>query len=95
MSFRAGAKSTGSKARRFQHNSIVELDRLADLQTEGDKYVFVEGLYSMRGDTADVEAIYKVTKKHRGILIVDDAHGTGTLGTSGRGIIENLHGASD
>jgi len=51
----------------------------------------------MDGDIAPLDAIYKVTSKYGAMLMVDDAHGEGVLGTSGRGIVDHfkLHGKVD
>jgi 8-amino-7-oxononanoate synthase len=50
--------------------------------------VVVDGVYSMDGDVAPLRAIADVAKQHDAMLLVDDAHGTGTLGKGGRGTLE-------
>ena len=50
-----------------------------------DKYVVIEGVYSMHGTMPDIDAFAQITENHGGVLIVDDAHGTGTVGMDGRG----------
>lgn len=52
--------------------------------------VVVDGVYSMDGDVAPLAAIAKLTREHDALLMVDDAHGTGTLGPRGQGAVE-LH----
>jgi glycine C-acetyltransferase len=51
----------------------------------------------MDGDVAPLPDLYAVTKKHDLLLMVDDAHGEGVLGTGGRGIVDHfgLHGKVD
>ncbi|MBW2547295.1 MAG: aminotransferase class I/II-fold pyridoxal phosphate-dependent enzyme [Deltaproteobacteria bacterium] len=49
----------------------------------------IEGIYSLDGDEARIEEFVEVCARHENVAIVcDDAHGTGTLGKGGRGIIE-------
>lgn len=90
MSFREGIKGVGPKQRKFKHNSIQHLSEVSSKLDGGDSFLFVEGLYSMHGDIADVEAIQKVAARIEGFLVIDDAHGTGTLGATGRGVAEVL-----
>ena len=51
----------------------------------------------MDGDIAPLDKIYEVTSKYDALLMVDDAHGEGVLGSNGRGIVDhfNLHGKVD
>lgn len=70
----------------FPHNDVAALDaHLAALAgTPGDRFVGVEGVYSMNGDVAPLAEIVAVCRKHGAVLLLDDAHGTGTMG-GGRG----------
>jgi glycine C-acetyltransferase len=45
----------------------------------------------MDGDVSPLDKIYEVAQKHDAILMVDDAHGEGVLGTGGRGIVDHFH----
>ena len=55
-------------------HSTVESDNPQDI------FVAVEGVYSMDGDTSPLDKVAKLCKSHNSILILDDAHGTGTMG---------------
>ena len=61
------------------------------------KLVVTDGVFSMDGDIAPLDEIYKVSNKYGCMLMVDDAHGEGVLGLSGRGIVDHfkLHGKVD
>ncbi len=74
-----------------KHNDPEYLDNA--LSSYQDKYktkmVIVDGVYSQDGDIANIPEIYKVCKKHNAMLWVDDAHGIGVVGKTGRGAIEH------
>jgi glycine C-acetyltransferase len=50
--------------------------------------VVVEGLYSVDGDLAPLAQMVEVAKKHGAVIVLDDAHGLGALGKTGRGVAE-------
>src|SRR6202012_5028477 len=52
------------------------------------RFVVVDGVYSQDGDIARLREIITVAKKHGAFIMIDDAHGTGVLGETGRGVIE-------
>jgi 7-keto-8-aminopelargonate synthetase-like enzyme len=90
MSFREGARNSGGVVKRFRHNSTSDLAAALQVDTKGDVYVFVEGLYSMRGDIADIAAMSEIVALRQSMLVIDDAHGTGTIGYDGRGAASRL-----
>ncbi len=53
-------------------------------------WILVESVYSMDGDMAPVGELLALAEKHDAMLIVDEAHGTGVCGASGRGATEGL-----
>ena len=53
--------------------------------------VVVDGVYSMDGDLAPLAEIVHAAKRYGAIVMLDDAHGFGTLGATGRGTAEALH----
>ncbi|MEX1065075.1 MAG: aminotransferase class I/II-fold pyridoxal phosphate-dependent enzyme [Aquisalimonadaceae bacterium] len=87
-----GLKLSGaSRNRRFRHNDAQDLDLVLEEETGvRDKFVAVEGIYSMDGDAAPLDAIVPVCKKHGAILILDDAHATGVMGEGGHGSAEHF-----
>jgi 7-keto-8-aminopelargonate synthetase-like enzyme len=52
--------------------------------------VAIEGVYSMDGDFSDVPKFIEVKKRHRAMLMVDEAHSFGTMGDHGRGMAEHF-----
>lgn len=74
----------------FLHNNLEALERI--LKFSKDKYrtrmVIIDGVYSQDGDLAPLAEIVKLVKEYDAYLMVDDAHGTGVIGETGRGVIE-------
>lgn len=52
------------------------------------KLIVTESVYSMDGDIADIRRLVNLAKKHDSMIMVDDAHGVGILGSNGGGILE-------
>ncbi len=92
-SFCDGLKMRGGKAYRFLHNDVAQLAALLNRhvpRVHHDTFVGVEGVYSMDGDLAPLDEIVPLCRNHGAILIVDDAHGTGVVGETGRGTAEHF-----
>jgi 8-amino-7-oxononanoate synthase len=79
-----------AEIKKFKHSDMNSLEFV--LQECGDrgKLVVVDGVYSMEGDIAPLPDIVKVCKKYGARLMVDDAHGIGVLGKTGRGTAEHF-----
>ena len=84
------------EAKPFPHNDARTLDRLLS-EAEGayqDRFVTVEGVYSMSGDVARLDRISEVCRRHGATLIIDEAHGSGVTGPHGAGTVAMFPGAS-
>jgi 8-amino-7-oxononanoate synthase len=84
-----GARLSFAKRFSFKHNDLNDLERVL-FQSSGDKFVVVESIYSMDGDTAPLKELVQVCEKHGAYLIVDEAHSTGVMGASGAGMVAML-----
>lgn len=91
-----------SKAGRkiYAHNdSGVLRERLAAAREEGANRILVitDGVFSMDGDLAPLDAIVDAADDFDAMVMVDDAHGEGVVGRGGRGIVDHfgLHGRVD
>lgn len=80
----------GTTVKRFLHNNIENLERIlaASKDTYRTKMVIIDGVYSQDGDIAKLKEILELTHKYGGVLLVDDAHGIGVIGETGRGAME-------
>lgn len=90
-SFNEGALLTGIKRIPFRHNDMEDLERKLNSFRKRRKtaWIFVEGVYSMHGDTVDLKRVVELARKFDCKIALDDAHGVGVIGKSGRGIEEH------
>ncbi len=87
-----GIKLSGAHRRGFAHNDWQQLDALLhELRGSHERVlVVIEGLYSMDGDFPELPRFVEVKRRHKALLMVDEAHGLGVLGRSGRGVAEHF-----
>jgi len=76
---------------KFKHNNMVDLERiLSSLDKEKGKMIIVDGVFSMKGDLANLPDIVDLARKYNTRVMVDDAHGIGVMGKNGRGTAEHF-----
>lgn len=88
-----GSRLSGARIFRYAHGSPEDLERVI-CENEGNYrrgLVVTDGVFSMDGDIAPLDKIYEVSSAHNLMLMVDDAHGEGVMGTGGRGIVDHFH----
>lgn len=93
-----GCRLSRAKVVRYNHNDVDDLKRAIRETTEyGRRLIVTDGVFSMDGDVAPLDKICEVAEAHDIMLMVDDAHGEGVLGSGGRGIVDHfgLHGRVD
>ncbi|MBN2256294.1 MAG: glycine C-acetyltransferase [Anaerolineaceae bacterium] len=87
-----GSRLSGAEILRYKHVDVADLERV--IQETAGKYrraiIITDGVFSMDGDIAPLDEIYKVSSKYDILLMVDDAHGEGVLGEAGRGIVDHF-----
>ncbi|MBK0378541.1 aminotransferase class I/II-fold pyridoxal phosphate-dependent enzyme [Mucilaginibacter segetis] len=83
-----GCLKTNTK--QFLHNNLDHLEQIlaASRETYRTRFVIVDGVYSQDGDIAFLDRIAELTHRYGAYLVVDDAHGIGVVGETGRGVIE-------
>ncbi|MRR05697.1 MAG: 8-amino-7-oxononanoate synthase, partial [Deltaproteobacteria bacterium] len=76
---------------RYPHNDLAFLRRrLAECRGKGRSIIVTDGVFSMDGDMAKLPELVTLKKEFGALLMVDDAHGTGVLGPTGRGTAEHF-----
>jgi len=90
-----GCKLSHAEVRRYRHLDVKALERYLEHASEDEvmhaqKLIVTDGVFSMDGDIAPLDKIVELAKNHGAMVMVDEAHGTGVLGTKGRGAIEHL-----
>ncbi|WP_191831334.1 8-amino-7-oxononanoate synthase [Pseudomonas fluorescens] len=80
---------SGARFNRYLHNDAGSLASRLD-KAVGNTLVVTDGVFSMDGDIADLPALAATAKTRDAWLMVDDAHGFGTLGRNGGGIVEHF-----
>ncbi len=73
---------------RYPHNDMQALARLLAKSTAQHKLIVTDGVFSMDGDIADLPNIVQLAKTYQAWVMVDDAHGLGVIGKTGRGALE-------
>ena len=85
-----GAKLSGARRVPFAHNDLAAAERELKAARRGAQraLIVVEGHYSMDGDVPDLAGFIRLARKHDAWLMVDDAHGLGVVGATGKGAFE-------
>ncbi|MGB9716253.1 MAG: aminotransferase class I/II-fold pyridoxal phosphate-dependent enzyme [Thermodesulfovibrionales bacterium] len=85
-----GCRLSFGEVKKFRHNDMNDLERVLKEYETKDKLIVVDGVFSMEGDIAPLPEIIKLAKKYSARVMVDDAHGIGVLGETGRGTAEHF-----
>ena len=87
-----GIRLCKAKRYRYQHNDTADLERcLQQAAADGARYklVFTDGVFSMDGTVAQLDAMRSVCDRHGALLGVDECHASGFMGATGRGTHEH------
>jgi 8-amino-7-oxononanoate synthase len=86
-----GCRMSRAKIKIYDHCDVEHLDRLLDETRDVvRKLVVTESVFSMEGDLAPLPELIETAKKHGAMVMVDDAHALGVLGSSGGGALEHF-----
>lgn len=88
-----GAKLSGANFRVFPHKQYEKCSEIFEKigSSYRKKILVSDTVFSMDGDLADFQELARIKRKYDCVLILDDAHGTGVLGTNGGGALEDEH----
>lgn len=84
-----GARLSMAKRFSFKHNDLIDLENKLQ-RAEGNVFIAVESIYSMDGDACPLAALVSLAEKYNAIIILDEAHSTGVMGTDGSGLATSL-----
>ncbi len=87
-----GARLSRAEIKVFPHKDAAAADRLLEeSKAPGRRQLLItDGVFSMDGDIAPLPDLVEVAEKHRAIMMIDDAHASGVLGTGGKGTVSHF-----
>ena len=93
-SIRDGIQMSHAKSYKFQHNDYEDLEaKISKIQTTNSEfqtiYIVTESVFSMDGDTPNMETLVQLSEKYKALLVVDEAHALGVFGENGEGVIQS------
>jgi glycine C-acetyltransferase len=75
----------------YPHSDMTVLrDALAAAPSGSRKLILTDGVFSMEGDLAKLPEIVELAREYDAVVLVDDSHGVGVLGETGRGVVEHF-----
>ena len=94
-----GVKLSKADKAVFKHSDMADLRRVLEERRANytNCLIITDGVFSMDGDLAKLPEIVELAEEFNCMTYVDDAHGSGVLGDSGRGTVDHfgLHGRVD
>ncbi len=89
--FMAAGIQKSMNLKRFRHNDMEDLKRvLSQVDPDAPKMIITDGVFSMEGDLVKLPQVVELAREYRARLYVDDAHGLGVMGATGRGTQEHF-----
>jgi glycine C-acetyltransferase len=87
-----GARLSRAEIKVFPHRDVAAADRLlAETKEPGRHQLLItDGVFSMDGDIAPLPDLVEVAERHGAIMMIDDAHASGVLGTGGKGTVSHF-----
>ncbi|MDQ7001709.1 MAG: 8-amino-7-oxononanoate synthase, partial [Ghiorsea sp.] len=82
-----GARLSGANVHRYAHLDYTGLESLLQKHQGKRRIIVSDGVFSMDGDAADVTRLLGLAETYDAIVVIDDAHGTGTVGLDGKGLV--------
>ncbi len=86
-----GIRLAKARKERFKNRDMKDLRRALETTKDArNKLIMTDGVFSMEGSLATLPEMISIAKEYDGFVVVDDSHGTGVLGKTGRGTAEEL-----
>jgi len=96
-SIRDGIQMSHAKSYKFAHNDVEDLEKLitkfqptTDNRQPKTVYIVTESVFSMDGDSPNLEELINLSGKHGAYLVIDEAHALGVFGEQGEGLVQSL-----
>jgi 8-amino-7-oxononanoate synthase len=91
-SIRDGIAMSHAKSYKFKHNDLAHLEKkINQFQTKNHNiYIATETVFSMDGDSPDLQKLTQLATKYNALLILDEAHALGVFGENGAGLTQSL-----
>lgn len=89
-SIRDGILMSNAKSYKFNHNDFEDLERLILKFPNANIYIVTETVFSMDGDSPNLEELVELSEKYNCNLVVDEAHTLGVFGKKGEGLTQYL-----
>src|SRR5215831_18553638 len=87
-----GARLSKATIKVFKHKDVQDCERILQENASfpGKKLIITDGVFSMDGDIAPLPQLCDLAEKYNCIMMVDDAHASGVLGSNGRGTVDHF-----
>ena len=86
-----GIRLAKAKKERFKNRDMNDLRRALEATKDArNRVIMTDGVFSMEGSLAPLPEMVAISREHGAFLVVDDSHGTGVMGKTGRGTAEEL-----
>lgn len=94
-SIRDGIQMSLAKSYKFKHNDVEDLEKRIqkchiERSRDAEVYIVTESVFSMDGDSPDLKKLIPLSEKYNALLVIDEAHALGVIGTNGEGLVQSL-----
>ncbi len=93
-SIQMGIKLSRARHLKYLHNDMESLEEKLKENIKSNLFIITDSVFSMDGDMAPLDEITSLANKYNAAVMIDDAHGSGVFGKTGRGAAEHF-GVSD
>ena len=92
-SIRDGIQLSNAKSYKFIHNDLEDLEALLEKYSSSHSliYIVTESVFSMDGDSPDLEEMVRISEKFTAHFVLDEAHALGVFGNKGEGLVQHLN----
>ncbi|MCP9198939.1 pyridoxal phosphate-dependent aminotransferase family protein [Gramella sp. GC03-9] len=92
-SIRDGIQMSHARKFKFRHNDLEDLQKKLErieFDENSEVYIVTESIFSMDGDSPNLEELIKISDNYNTRLVIDEAHATGVFGEKGEGLVQHM-----